>query len=99
MTDWVFLFARFRFLSLLFPQEGSQHVIAVGTNQAQVQLWDARALRQIRVLAGHAARVGSLAWNENLLSSGGRDALIINHDIRTSGIRMRTLQGHQQEVR
>jgi len=49
-------------------------------------------------MGGHGARVGSLAWNDNLLSSGGRDALIINHDIRASGVRMRTLQGHQQEV-
>lgn len=74
-------------------------MIAVGTNLAQVQLWDASSLRQIRTMPGHSARVGSLAWNDNIVSSGGRDALIINHDIRVPRRRIRTLQGHQQEVR
>ena len=35
-----------------------------------------------RRMGGHSARVSSLSWNNHIVSSGGRDALIINHDVR-----------------
>jgi cell division cycle protein 20 (cofactor of APC complex) len=35
-----------------------------------------------RILRGHEQRVSSLAWNNNILSSGGLDGCIINHDTR-----------------
>lgn len=56
--------------------------IAIGTSSAEVQLWDANRTKQIRTLRGHAARVGALAWNRSTLSSGGRDSLVLNHDVR-----------------
>ena len=69
--------------------------IAVGTNMAEVQLWDAEKLERIRTMGGHSARVGSLSWaNSNWLSSGGRDSLIVNHDVR---VRDRTRGGERSE--
>ena len=59
----------------------SKHV-AVGTSSSAVQIWDANRVKQIRSLNGHAARVGALSWNNAILSSGGRDSIIINHDVR-----------------
>lgn len=56
--------------------------IAVGTSSSAVQIWDANRVKQIRSLNGHAARVGALSWNNAILSSGGRDSIIINHDVR-----------------
>ena len=56
--------------------------IAVGTSSASVQIWDANRVKQIRSLNGHAARVGALSWNNAILSSGGRDSIIVNHDVR-----------------
>ena len=56
--------------------------ISVGTASATVQIWDASRGKQIRALKGHAARVSALAWNKNTLSSGGRDSVVINHDVR-----------------
>ena len=50
--------------------------MAVGTSDHKVQLWDVEKQRQVRSMDGHSARVSSLAWNRNLLSSGGRDSLI-----------------------
>ena len=47
---------------------------------------------------GHTARVGSLAWNQHLLSSGGRDSLIVNHDVRIREHNISTYRGHLQEV-
>ena len=44
-------------------------------------------------------RVGALAWNGDMLSSGSRDRLIFQRDIRTpSQTPERRLVGHRQEV-
>ena len=42
---------------------------------------------------------GALAWNADVLSSGSRDRLILQKDIRTpSLVPERKLTGHRQEV-
>ena len=58
--------------------------VAVGTSSAEVQIWAAggNRVRQVRSLKGHSARVSALSWNGATLSSGGRDTLILNHDVR-----------------
>jgi len=60
--------------------------------------WDAHAVKQVRTLEGHTARVGSLSWNQHWLSSGGRDSVIIQHDHRSSNHIVSTYGGHTQEV-
>jgi cell division cycle protein 20 (cofactor of APC complex) len=47
---------------------------------------------------GHSDRVGSLAWNQHILSSGGRDTVVVNHDVRVARHKVATLTGHTQEV-
>ena len=39
--------------------------IAVGTNGAEVQIWDASRLKQVRTLRGHSARVGRAGVNDH----------------------------------
>ena len=56
--------------------------IAIGTSNAEAQIWDVTANRQVRSLKGHSSRVGALAWNGATLSTGARDNLILNHDVR-----------------
>jgi cell division cycle protein 20 (cofactor of APC complex) len=82
--------------SVSWIQEGS--VLAVGTNMADVQLWDCDAQRMVRNMKGHTGRVGSLAWNQHILSSGSRDSSIFNHDVRLGAHHVSTLAGHTQEV-
>ena len=53
---------------------------------------------QVRSMNGHSARVSSLAWNNHILSSGGRDSQVIHHDVRVAEHKVGTLKGHQQEV-
>lgn len=72
--------------------------LAVGLNNADVQLWDSQELRQLRSLKGHSARVGSLAWNGPVLSSGSRDSSIINHDVRIRDHVIGRMEAHEQEV-
>lgn len=76
----------------------SSNVLAVGTSENTVQIWDAAHLKRVRELTGHSARVSSLSWNGNLLSSGSRDSTILNYDVRTSRHVQFAYSGHQQEV-
>lgn len=72
--------------------------LAVGLNSCEVQLWDVNRLKQVRRMSGHQARVGSLDWNGPVLSSGGRDSVILNHDVRMREHVVSRLTGHEQEV-
>lgn len=52
------------------------------------------------MLDGHSARVGALAWNGDCISSGSRDRLIFQRDIRQSStVPGKKLEGHRQEVK
>ena len=83
--------------SVAWATEGSTY-LGVGTNSADVQLWDAAAGRQVRRLHSHAGRVGALAWNGAILSSGSRDGYIHNYDVRVRNAHVATLAGHAGEV-
>lgn len=50
-------------------------------------------------MTGHTARVGSLAWNNHILSTGSRDRTILHRDVRVPDHYIRKLSGHhKQEV-
>mmetsp|Transcript_7185 Transcript_7185/g.13401 ORF Transcript_7185/g.13401 Transcript_7185/m.13401 type:complete len:509 (-) Transcript_7185:152-1678(-) len=83
--------------SVSWIQEGGGH-LAVGTSWGQTMLWDVRAKKQLRKMNGHSDRVGALSWNRHVLSSGGRDNLIINHDVRIAEHKVANLASHTQEV-
>jgi cell division cycle protein 20 (cofactor of APC complex) len=53
---------------------------------------------QLRALKGHHARVGALAWNGPILTTGGRDGIIINHDVHMCEHIVKAYRGHDQEV-
>nr|CAG8445498.1 15777_t:CDS:2 [Entrophospora candida] len=60
--------------SLKWIPNGSQ--LAVGTVDGKVQIWDVVTSTKIRDFTGHSSRVGALAWNNNVLSTGGADRII-----------------------
>jgi len=73
--------------------------LAIGTNRGTVEIWDAEYCRRIRTMTGHTGRVGSLAWNNHILSSGSRDRTILHRDTRAPEHYVRRLAGHpKQEV-
>ncbi|KAF8670232.1 hypothetical protein HU200_050763 [Digitaria exilis] len=73
--------------------------IAVGLNSSDVQLWDTTSNRLLRTLRGmHELRVGSLAWNNSILTTGGMDGKIVNNDVRIRNNVVQTYHGHNQEV-
>ena len=46
----------------------------------------------------HQARVGTLCWSGHTLSSGSRDRLILQRDVRVAEHFTSKLSGHKQEV-
>ncbi|XP_053739747.1 cell division cycle protein 20 homolog [Synchiropus splendidus] len=72
--------------------------LAVGTSDSKVQLWDVEKQKRLRLLAGHTGRVGSLSWNDHILSSGSKSGHIHHHDVRVANHHIQTLAGHAQEV-
>jgi cell division cycle 20-like protein 1 (cofactor of APC complex) len=74
------------------------NTVAVGTDKGEVQIWDAERCKKIRTMTGHTGRVGCLAWNDNVLSSGSRDRHIYHRDVRAPEQHFRKLSSHRQEV-
>ncbi|PXF48173.1 Cell division cycle protein 20-like [Gracilariopsis chorda] len=72
--------------------------LAVGTNSTVVQIWDVEKMACTRRMRSHSGRVGALAWNGPLLSSGSRDSQIHNHDVRIPNHHVATLAAHTQEI-
>lgn len=63
-----------------------------------LQIWDVSKLKRIRVMTGHAGRVGTQAWSSHMLSSGSRDKTILQRDVRVPDHFVSTLKGHKSEV-
>lgn len=73
-------------------------IFSLGTNNGEVHIWDINKIKRIRTLHGHSNRVGSIAWNSTVISTGSRDKTILNRDIRTNSPFISKLQGHKQEI-
>ncbi|ORY92700.1 WD40-repeat-containing domain protein [Leucosporidium creatinivorum] len=82
--------------SLSWIGKGNQ--LAVGTKLGKVHIYDAVKLKCIRTMTGHSARVGALAWNDAILSSGSHDRLIIHRDVRVAAHSVGKITAHRQEV-
>jgi cell division cycle 20-like protein 1 (cofactor of APC complex) len=72
--------------------------LAVGLTSGKVLLYDVAKGSTVRNLPGHNGRVGALAWNNWLLSSGSRDKDILHRDLRCKSDFTAKLVGHKQEV-
>ena len=85
--------------SLRWIEQGS-NVLALGTSEGVVELWDVVKMKRLRGMDGHVAnsRVGVLSWNKHILTSGGQDTQIVNHDVRTRSHVVSRFRAHTQEV-
>lgn len=73
-------------------------ILAVGTSLGHVELWDVSAQKKVRTMTGHAARVGSLSWNNYIISSGSRSGVIHHSDVRVAEHLVGVLNRHIQDV-
>ncbi|TPX59879.1 hypothetical protein PhCBS80983_g02140 [Powellomyces hirtus] len=72
--------------------------LAIGTDSGLVQLWDIEKEKRVRQFQGHTKRVGTLSWNEEILSSGSRDKTIQHRDARARNGTVDTSDRHTAEV-
>ena len=77
--------------------------VAVGAADHSIKIWDAATMKCKAVLPdnSHEARISALAWNGrngNILASGSRDSLVLEHDMRMWQRPICKLHGHTQEV-
>ncbi|CAK9135921.1 unnamed protein product [Ilex paraguariensis] len=73
-------------------------ILAAGHMFSQILLWDAETGKLVRNLDGHEKRVGTIAWNDHILTSGSHDKSIINHDVRARNSLTSRLEAHSKEV-
>lgn len=58
------------------------NIVAVAKSNTLIYLWDIEKEACIGQIKEHESRVGSLAWNEFVLTSGSLNGIIMNHDMR-----------------
>ena len=79
--------------SVQWSQQGTY--LAVGTFKGQTQIWDTNQFKLVRTFVGHLARVSSIAWNKNVLSTGSRDRNILQRDLRARDDKFSKMVGHK----
>jgi len=72
--------------------------LGLGTNSGEVQIWDVNKMKRVRILQGHTNRVGAIAWNSSIVSTGSRDKTILHRDLRLNSSFVNKLVGHKQEI-
>ncbi|KAG9221325.1 hypothetical protein CCMSSC00406_0009436 [Pleurotus cornucopiae] len=84
--------------SVSWVQHGTS--LAIGTLSGRLHIYDASTLGLLRTYQNaHSQRIGALAWNSHILSSGSRDRMVHHRDVRIQDQRpFRKCAGHKQEV-
>ncbi|OAX33125.1 WD40 repeat-like protein [Rhizopogon vinicolor AM-OR11-026] len=84
--------------SVSWVQKGT--MLAIGTLSGRMHIYDANTLQLQRSYNNaHAQRIGALAWNTHVLSSGSRDRMVHHRDVREASLRpFKRCAGHKQEV-
>ncbi|XP_068145528.1 fizzy-related protein homolog [Drosophila tropicalis] len=72
-------------------------LLAVGTQNGCVSVWDAERQKEILKMSGHSSRVSALSWRAHSLTSGSHHILQRDTRVNPSDI-TRDLRGHRLEV-
>jgi len=72
--------------------------IGVGLPSGILEIWDVNKKIKIREIEAHSDRISSLAWNGYVVSTGSKDKLIKNFDVRIQDSEISKIRQHKQEV-
>lgn len=56
------------------------NILAVGNSKSIVELWDVEKQMCVRKMKSHVTRIGSLSWNQHILTSGSRSGIYLYID-------------------
>lgn len=71
--------------------------LALGTESGKLKIYDTNQSKLLQELPPHTARIGTISFNNNIISTGSRDGHIINRDMRSGEICSR-VSAHRQEI-
>ena len=73
--------------------------LAIGLTDKTIELWNVDMKKCIGKIVDHTDRVATLDWNSsNVLTSGSRSGLIMNHDVRADPMKINELSEHWGEI-
>lgn len=84
------------YASVKFSEDG--HYLALGTSDGAVHIYDIDEARLLRKMTGRENRVATLSWSGTILSAGGLDGSIWNHDVQAAQHKASEMIGHRAEV-
>jgi cell division cycle protein 20 (cofactor of APC complex) len=61
----------------------NKNILSVAKSNHCLYLWDVCTMKCIAHIRDHESRVTSISWNDCILSSGDKNGIIMNHDIRS----------------
>jgi cell division cycle 20-like protein 1 (cofactor of APC complex) len=86
--------------SLIISQDGE--LLAVGNSEGFIEIYDINTQKIVTSFGGHESRIGVVAWNNNIISSGSKDCKILNRDYRCNNLNSNNIINklclHNQEV-
>ena len=72
--------------------------MGIGLPNGILEIWDVNKSTKIREIEAHSERISSLAWNGYIVTTGSKDKLIKNFDVRCQDSEISKIRQHKQEV-
>lgn len=74
------------------------YYLSIGLENGNVEIWDIETNTKLRTMDCGGTRISSQSWNNHVLTTGARNGLILNNDVRVSNHVTNKYESHLGEV-